>query len=115
MTRDDALQLIHPRLYALLCFMFAKFRNWGPRLGYPSHSAGFSSGGSVSEFEDLEDEVDSSAVRVLEAGWSDLTLAERTMIEQVVGLQPWVWTARPGVMESAIAKLEKKLRTIGAI
>ena len=113
MNRDEYLQLMSCRLYDLLGLMFAKWRRWSPKIGWPSSSCGFSSGGSVSEFSDLEDECDMAAIRVLEAGWDDLTLAERTVIEMVIGRQPWVWTVRPGVYESAIAKLEKRLRMIG--
>lgn len=115
MTQEDALNLIHPRLYSLLCLMFSRFASWRPRIGYSASSVGFSCGWTVSDFEDLENEVDTAAVRALEAGYDELTMAERTMIEQVIGFQPWVWSARPGVMESAIGKLEKKLRIIGAI
>lgn len=114
MTREQALMLMSCRLYALLGLMFSRWRRWRAQTDYPRCSAGFNSGGSVSEFEDLEDDVDRDAVLVLEAGWDGLTPAEKIMVEQAIGLQPWVWTARPGVLESAIAKLERKLRTIGA-
>lgn len=115
MTRDEALQLMSVRLYDLLGMMFAKWRAWMPKVGYPSCSAGFASGGSVSEFEDLEEECDAAAVRVIEAGWAELTLAERTAIEILWGRMPDVWTVRPGVYESAIKKLEKRLRMIGGV
>jgi hypothetical protein len=54
-----------------------------------------------------------AAIRVLEAGWDDLTLAERSVIEVVLGRQPDVWTVRLEVYESAVEKLEKRLRMIG--
>jgi hypothetical protein len=114
MNREEYLQLMSCRLYDLLGLMFAKWRSYMPKVGWPTSSCGFSSGGSVSEFEDLEDQLDTAAVRVLEAGWGDLTPAERTAIEVVLGGMPNVWTVRPGVYESAIAKLEKRLRMIGA-
>lgn len=117
MSRDEALQLMHCRLYDLLGLMFSKFRHWIPQVEYPRCSAGMTSGGVVGyeSAVDMECEADAEAVRVLEAGFDDLTLAERTMIEQAMGIRPWVWTARPGVLESAIKKLERKLRSIGAI
>jgi hypothetical protein len=114
MTREDALQLMSCRLYDLLGQLFAYYRNWRPKIGYPANSAGFSSGGSVSEFADLEDEVDTAALKVLEAGWDELGESERVYIEMLMGVTPWVWTVRPSVMESAIEKLEKRLRMIGA-
>jgi hypothetical protein len=101
------------RLYDLLGLMFARWRLWGPRVGWPTSSCGFASGGSVSEFSDLEEECDLAAIRVLEAGWDGLTLAERTVIEVVLGRQPDVWSVRMEVYESAIAKLERRLRMIG--
>ncbi len=106
------MQLMSIRLYSLLCLMYATFRNWGPRIGFPSSSAGFYSGGSVADFSDLEEACDAHAVQALEVGWDALTAAERIMVEQTIGVLPWVFTARPGVLESAVAKLEKRLRVI---
>lgn len=114
MTREEALLICSCRLYDLLGRMFAAWRAYRPNIGYPSHSAGFSTGGSVSEFCDLEEEVDGAAVQVLEAGWDSLSIAERTAIEMLIGRTPWVWTVREHVMRDAVEKLEKKLRTIGA-
>ena len=114
MNRDEALQIMSCRLFDLLGQLFAHYRNWRPRIGFPSCSAGMGTGGSVSEFADLEDEVDLAALKVLEAGLDELSLAEMVVIEMAVGVQPWVWTVRPGVYESAIEKLEKRLRMIGA-
>ena len=113
MTRDDAMQLMSIRLYDLLGKMFSHFRLWAPKLGHRRSAVGFASGGSVSEFADLEIEIDAAAIRVLEAGWDTLTVAERVMVEQTLGVLPWVFTARPGVLESAVEKLEKRLRMIG--
>lgn len=115
MDRNEALQLMSCRLYDLLGLMFAKWRNYMPRVGWPSSSCGFATGGSVSEFEDLEIECDEAAIRVLEAGWDELSLAEKTAIEVLWGKMPDVWIVRPGVYESAIAKLEKRLRMIGGV
>ena len=113
MNRDQYLQLMSCRLYDLLGLMFAKWRKWSPKVGWPSSSCGFASGGSVSEFSDLEEECDMVAIRVLEAGWDDLTLAERTVIEAILWRQPDVWVVRLDVYESAVAKLEERLRMIG--
>jgi hypothetical protein len=93
--------------------MFAKWRAYRPKISWPSSSCGFATGGSVSEFEDLEIECDDAAVRVVEAGWDELGASEKIYIEMVMGVTPWVWTVRPCVMESAIEKLEKRLRMIG--
>jgi hypothetical protein len=112
MNREDCLQLMSCRLYDLLGLMMYRWRNWAPKVGWYSASCGFASGGSVSEFEDLEESVDAHAVTVLETGWTELSPAERLSVEMAIGVQPWVWTVRPGVYESAIAKLEKKLREL---
>ena len=115
MSRDDALLMISPRLYELLRKLFVRFRCWAPQTGYPRASAGMATGGSVSyeSFGEWEDEQDSEAVWVLEAAFDGLNPAERTVIEQLVGVLPWVFQARAGVLESAIAKLERKMRGIG--
>jgi len=102
-----------PRLYSLLGKLFAYFRNWHPGIGFRSSSVGLSCGGASAEFEELEIQIDIAAMKVLETGWDELNIAERTCVEMALGIQPWVWTARVGVMEAAIEKLEKKLRTIG--
>jgi len=117
MTLDESLLLMSRQLYYFLGLMFARFRHWMPQTDYPRCSAGMSTGGVVGyeSASGLEDEADCEAIAALEAAFDDLTLAERTMIEQVMGIQPWVWTAREGVLESAVRKLEKKLRSIGAL
>ena len=113
MTRDDAIQMMSCRLYNLLRVMMMAWRHWRPEeLTYKGPSM-FATGGSVSSFEDLENEADRAAIDVLEAGWDGLSIAERSFIEQTVGLVPWVWTVRESVAEEAIRKLEKKLREIG--
>lgn len=117
MNRDDAMMLMHRNLYRLLGLMMSMHRRWMPNTGYPRRAAGLATGGVVG-YEtagEMEDEGDVYAARALEASFDELTPAERICIEMVIGTQPWVWTARPGVMEAAIAKLEKKLREIGAM
>ena len=110
MTRDEAMQLMSCRLYWLLSMMAVRWRNWRPKIGYPSCSAGFNTGGSVSDFDDLEHEGNAAAIAALETGWADLNPAERTVIEMIVGLQPWVWVPRESILLSAIDKLERKVR-----
>ena len=113
MTRDDAVMMVSQQLYRGLSMMFAHWRRWRPKVGFPSSSVGFSTGGSVSELEDLEDAADMELERILEAGWIGMSLAERTCIEMLMGKMPWVWSARPGVMESAIEKLNAQMRKVG--
>lgn len=112
MTRDEAILLMSPRLYELLGMMLSRWANWMPQVGFPRVSAGMVSGGRVTidTWEDLESEVDTAAVLAIEAAWGDLSQAERVMIEQCMGRLPWVFTARPGTLEAAIEKLERKIR-----
>jgi hypothetical protein len=117
MNQEEALMLMSCRLYDLLGKMFSMFRRWMPQTDFPRCSAGMSSGGVVGyeSADELDLEADHDAIRVLEAGWDDLSAAERTVIEVVLGRQPDVWTVRHEVYETAIAKLEKRLRMIGVV
>ena len=117
MNRDDALQLMTCQLYRLLGLMFSRFRRWMPQVDYPRCAVGLSTGGVVGyeSAVEMEDEADAEAVRALEAAYDDLSPAERIFIEMCIGLQPWVWTVRESVANSAIRKLETKLRGIGAL
>jgi hypothetical protein len=115
MTRDEALQQISCQLYDLLGKMFAMFRRWMPQTGFPRCSAGLSSGGVVGyeSADEMDLEADMEAIRVLEVGWDSLTSAERTVIEMIMGVQPWVWVPREEVMQSAIKKLDARLKMLG--
>lgn len=104
-----------PRLEYLLDQMHRAWRAWRPRLGWPEASCGFHSGGSVSDWEDLESEVDGHALRATEAAFDDLTPAERLSLGVAMGWEPAVWTVRAGVLEVAIAKLEAGIRRRGLV
>ncbi len=115
MTREEMLYMIPPGVFRLLNMMFFRFRVWRPRVGYPSVSAGFASGGAVGidSIEDMEEEADTYAVGVTEAAYDELNTAERIAIRVAMGQEAAVWAWRDGVLESAIEKLESRLRRNG--
>lgn len=104
-----------PRLEYLLDQMHRAWRSWMPRISWPVSSVGFASGGSVSDFEDLEDEIDGHALRVTEAAFDDLNPAERLALSVAMGWEPSVWTVREGVLEVAIEKMQRLLRKGGVV
>lgn len=115
MTRDQALQLMSWHLYRVFKVMYLRCKHHVECHGYAKRSAGFSSGGSVGyeSSDDLGDEQDVIAANILETFYFEkLTKAEQAAIEQAVFGAPAVWTYRDGVLDSAIKKLEGKLREI---
>ena len=105
-------QMIPPRMHHLLKLLFWRFRVWRPKVGFPSASAGFATGGSVSEFEDLEEEADGYAVSVIESAYDQLTCGQREVIRLVVD-GPTVWTVREGVLREAIESIALAMRRGG--
>jgi len=116
MKREDIVPAgMSIRLYHLLLDLFEYWGRWKPKVGYPSRSAGLTSGGVVSSTcEDLEDEADHYAMRVASAAWDQLGPAGRIAVEQAMGRLPAVATVREGVLDAAIASLTAKCRA-GAI
>lgn len=115
MKRDDVAKELMPiRLYHLLLDLHDHWERWRPKVGFPSKSVGLTSGGVVSSTcEDLEDEADYYAIRVIDAAWDQLGPAQRVSVEVVMGWLPPVATVREGVLEGAIEALEAKCRTGG--
>lgn len=117
MTHDEAVQAMSFQLYRLLGLMFFRFRCWMPNTGYPRSSPGMSTGGLVGFESAMEmlDDADAEATHALEAGYDDLNQEERIIIEQCMGIRPWGFVTHAAPLESAISKLENKLRSIGAM
>ena len=115
MTRDEMLLLVPIDLWRLLSLMFRKMRQWREHIGYPPTSAGLASGGivGIDSIEDMEEEADNYAATVTEAAYDELTPAEQIAIRVVMGVEPAVWSWRPGVLEAAVMKLETRLRRNG--
>ena len=115
MRREDpAKEIMSIRLYHLLQDLHDYWVRWRPKTGYPSRAVGLTSGGVVSSTcEDLEDEADHYAIKVIDAAWDQLGHAERTALEMLMGWLPPVAIVREGVLEGAVASLEAKCRAGG--
>lgn len=113
---DMRLEIIPPRLDALLRLMHARERAWVPRIGYPRCSAGFANGGAYTgDWDDFESECDAYAASIMAAAWASLNQAERLSVEVVMGWMPAVVTVRVGVLEGAVAKLIAKCQAQGVL
>lgn len=115
MRREDPAKDLMPiRLYNLLWDLHDHWARYKPKIGFPSRSAGLTSGGVVSSTcEDLESEADRYAIKVIDAAWDQLGSAQRISLEVCMGWLPPVATVRKGVLEGAIASLEAKCRAGG--
>ncbi len=115
MRREDPAKDLMPiRLYNLLWDLHDHWARYKPKIGFPSRSAGLTSGGVVSSTcEDLESEADRYAIKVIDAAWDQLGPAQRVSVEIIMGWLPPVATVREGVLESAIEALEAKCRSGG--
>lgn len=115
MTRDEAQQFMSRHMYELLGKMFSMFARWAPQIGYPRTSAGLATGGVVGyeSADEMDLEADMSAIKVLEAGWDELSPAEQTAIQQVTGHLPWAFGPREEVLMLALEKLDRRMRMIG--
>ena len=95
MKRDDTiLNLIPDQLYGLLLAWHRYGKGWRPNISWPSHSAGFATGGSVSGWDDLEAEVDHHAMRMIDRAWAMCPADGKVVIEVAMGWLPGGWTIR---------------------
>lgn len=115
MRREDPAKDLMPiRLYNLLWDLHDHWERWRPKVGFPTKAVGLTSGGVVSSTcEDLEDEADHYAIRVIDAAWDQLGPSQRVSVEIAMGWLPLVATVREGVLEGAIEALEAKCRAGG--
>ena len=63
-----------------------RHEDYGMRLGYPTHSAGFGGRGGIHSFEDLCEEVDGETMRTVDAAINDLPPAQRAAIMRRYGV-----------------------------
>lgn len=78
-----------------------------PRIGYPSHAAGFFGGGS-SSFDDLCDAMDAQTCRAVDAAISDLPPIQQSAILKRYGVAA-VFRFRDGVYERALCDAHEAL------
>ena len=111
MKREDIMPI---RLYHLLEDLFEYWARWRPKVGYPTKSAGLSTG-YVADFDDLAIQTDNQAMRIVEAAWMDLPPAGRIAIEMAMGFAQYEARVREGVLQDAVAALETRLMREGLL
>jgi hypothetical protein len=78
------------RVYLFMWKEYADSYRDSARLGYPKKAMGFSSGGSVSSFDDLSDQEDSRIVHAMEAIIYGLPDRQKNAILVITGQLPAV-------------------------